>query len=517
MKNIFPRLSRIVLKDWLEYHPYDKEVSSDHYYMELANNIQHEMLYIDVNDHFVGSDYKYLACMLACYLEDIISQAGMWTSFVDEHHKLYGKYLPFYDMAGYELGELNMADIQFLIWHFCSNLSIQNHFIDPFSIENAEMARILYTFLNEASALAPRNENLRTALILAPDADLEQVKAHLDFFFFGCYFHHYYTTTLMEEAILDIKNQKGNYRQDFEQMVADRRMRLLFNRVSPLLAQHSNEMLAHWAGRSHPLYAKLVTISERKEGLFLYEGATSTHSLFKHLASGIQIDLNHPDWTFPLVQDVTAVRMGIVLWDDEWWAIGPAFPVTHPNRVEITEKEKCLFAPVSSQVGVVRRQEDCFLERNYNKRITFLESKRESFPFIDNVWEAYHLKYGRDSMDRKMFDVHDLTFEVDDDLDNLTIFFNPRAGMEFYPDIAQCISMEDNLFYDKTAETNIEDLILDDRISSDFIYFLIENMLIEIEPLSGTGGFHYVWANCDFLLRYWKKEKYVSEPKLYIE
>ena len=517
MKNLFPRLSRIALNDWLEYHPYDREVLSDHYYMELANDIQHEMLHIDVNDAFTGSDYQFMACMLTCYLEDIVSGTGMWISFIDGHHKLYGKYLPFYDMDGYERGALNLADIQFLIWNFCSNLLIQNHFIDPFSIENNEMARILYTFLNEASVLAPKNEDLKTALTLAPDADIEQVQAYLDFFFFDCYYHHYYTTTLMEEAILDVKNQTANRGQDFDQLVADRRANLLFNRVSPLLAQRSNEMLASWTGRSHPLFAKLLSLTERKEGLFLYEGTTATHFLMKHPASGTQVALRRPNWKFSLVKNETMVRMGIAQWDGEWRAIGPAFPVTRPKNAEVTEKEKCLFAPVASQVGIVRRQEECFLELNNNKRIAFLENKREAFSFIDNVWETYHSKYGTDNMDRKMFDMRGAKFEVDDDFENLTIFFNPYAGMEFYSGIAQCISSDDNPHYDQNAEINIEDLILDERVSSDFIYFLIENQMIEIEPISGAEGFHYVWANCDFLLRYWKKERYVSKPKLFIE
>jgi len=122
MRNIFPRLSRITLNDWLEYHPYNREVSSDHFYISLSNDIQHEMLLVDVEDQLVGADYKYLSCMLACYLEDIVSQTGIWRSFIDTHRNLYGKYLPFYYMAGYEHGDLNLADIQFMIWHFCSNL-----------------------------------------------------------------------------------------------------------------------------------------------------------------------------------------------------------------------------------------------------------------------------------------------------------------------------------------------------------------------------------------------------------
>jgi len=512
MKNLFPRLSRITLKDWLEYHPYNSEASSDRFYIDLCNDLQHEMLHIDVDDHLVGADYKYLACMLACYLEDVVGQTGMWTSFINEHHKLYGKYLPFYDMAGYEHGKINLADIQFLIWHFCSNLTIHSRFIDPYSIGNNEIAQIVFNMLHETVIEAPVNEDLQTALVLAPDANIDKVVQHLDFFFFGCYLHQYYTMILMEEEKLDVKNRKGTKKD-----IDERRIHLLFNSVSPLLAQRSGEMLAYWVGEAHPLYKKLKSLSKRKEGCFLYESATATHLHMKHIASGILVELSNPNWDFPLVAEVTVVRMGIVQWGDEWYAIGPVFPTTDFTNEKITEKEKCLFAPVASHLGVVKREEESFLEVNYNKRFLFLESKREVFFFIDNVWETYHLRYGMDSMDRKMFDVNDVTFNVDEDMENLVVFFNPRTGMEFYPNIAQCISVWDNPYFDQNSETNIEDLILDERVSSDFIFFLIDNQMIEIELTTGDKGYHYVWANCDFLLRYWKKERYISEPKLYIE
>jgi len=434
MKNIYPRFTRVALKDWLAYHPYNTEESTDRFYIDLCNELQSELIHVDVEDHLVGSDYKYLVCMLVCYFEDIVSQTGMWTSFIDQHHKLYGKYLPFYDMAGYERGKVNMADIQFLTWHLCSNLPIHTHFTVPFSIEGAEIAKVAYDVLTEATNQAPVNEHLKAALTLPHDANIDMARGHLDFFFFGCYIHHYYTTTLMEEEILDVKNRKGTQKD-----IDDRRTHLLFNRVSPILAQHSGEILAHWAGETHPLYNSLMSFSKRKED-----------SLELH-------------------------------------------------------------------IGIIKREKECFLELTENKRIAFIESKRETLYFIENVWEIYHQKYGMDSIDRKKFDEHYLIFNVDEDLENMVIFFNPRTGMEFYPDIAQCIADEDNIFFDKYAEANIEDLILNERVSSDFILFLIDNQMIEIEPLSGKEGYHYVWANCDFLLRYWKKERYVAEPKIIIK
>ena len=217
MKTRFPRLSRITLKDWLEFHPYDKEVSSDHYYIEFGNELQHEILLIDVQDNLVGGDYKHLSCMLTCYLEDIVSQTGLWTSFVNEHHKLYGKYLPFYDMAEYEHGGINLADIQFLIWHFCSNLPTQAHFVDPFSIDNAEIANFVFAMMNEKSCHSPRNEEMKAALTLPPDADIYGVSEHLDFFFFKSYLNQYYIASLIDDEILDLKNQKLS-RSNFDQL-----------------------------------------------------------------------------------------------------------------------------------------------------------------------------------------------------------------------------------------------------------------------------------------------------------
>jgi len=451
MKTLYPRLSRITLKDWLEYHPYKQEVSSDHFYIILSNKIQHEMLLIDKEDHLVGADYKYMACMLTCYLEDIVSQTGMWTSFIDEHCKLYGKYLPFYDMAGYEYGDINLADIQFLIWHFSSNLPARSRFVDPYSSDLDVVARLVYAILNETAGQAPENGDLKTALTLPPNANIGKVRQHLDFVFFGCYLHRYYFASLMAEEILDVKNQTGP--QNFDQLLDERRTGLLFNKVSPLLAQHSGEILARWVGEKHPLYKRLMSLSKHYEEISRYEEASSS---------------------------------------------------AHQQRIQIAS-------------GIIKREEECFLEVNYGKRIVIFESKLETFVFIDKVWELYHLKYGTEIRNRKKYDKHELTSRIDDDINNLVVFFNPRSGMEFYPNIAQCISIWDNIYFDKDAKTDIEDLIMDERVSSDFIFYLIDSNLIEIEPISGKAGFHYVHANCDFLLRYWKKEHYIAEPKLVLE
>jgi len=513
MKTFFPRLSRIKLKDWLVYHPYKREASTDHFYIALANDIQHEMLHVDDENHLVGSDYKYLACMMTCYFEDIISKTGIWTALIDEHHRLYGKYLPFYDMEGYERGEINLADIQFLLWHFCSNLTIRIHFYDPYSIGNAEIARTVYEILHHAIGEAPVNDDLKSALSLAPDANVERIRELLDYTFFGCYLHEYYMMVQLDDEILDVKNLKGTQKD-----IDNRRVSILFDRVSPLLAQSSGQMLARRLGESHPLYDKFMSLSKIVEGYFLYENATAEHLQLQHCISGKHIQLIRPGWEFTLTAGKTIIYVKMVSWGDEWFSVGHAQPVAEFNPAKISDKEKSLFSQMeSSAIGIIKRQEDCFLEINQNRRIKILANKLDAFLFIDNVWDTYHLKFCRDCTDRKLFDVNAITFDYDDEMDNLVVFFNPRTGMEFYPNIASCISVKDNPYFSVKAETNIEHLILDEKVSSEFVAYLIENKMVEIEPLSGDAGYHYVWSNCDFLLRYWKKENYVSKPKLFVE
>lgn len=50
---------------------------------------------------------------IAAYLEDQISELGLWQSFTAEHKRLYGKYLPFYPTnSNYVADEINEEDIR---------------------------------------------------------------------------------------------------------------------------------------------------------------------------------------------------------------------------------------------------------------------------------------------------------------------------------------------------------------------------------------------------------------------
>lgn len=69
----------------------------------------------DMDDGLV----KAVALNLTLYFEDVLADAGIWRSFTDRMHELYGKYLPFYqiDEAEYLRDEPNLPDVMFIIWN----------------------------------------------------------------------------------------------------------------------------------------------------------------------------------------------------------------------------------------------------------------------------------------------------------------------------------------------------------------------------------------------------------------
>lgn len=81
----------IYLNDWLAIHPYTAVYPSDGFFVELANQ-----LYAACGLEELPEQYRKKICLYAAaYLEDIVSELGLWQSFLTAHTRLYGRCLPF--------------------------------------------------------------------------------------------------------------------------------------------------------------------------------------------------------------------------------------------------------------------------------------------------------------------------------------------------------------------------------------------------------------------------------------
>lgn len=110
----------IYSRDWLAMHPYQSSARTDFYYTTLANkaceSISNRMDGIYEEDvlYLSPEERKELSCMLLCYFEDIISQAGMFAALVRIHEEHFGTPLPFFRITeDYVKGEINKEDLRF--------------------------------------------------------------------------------------------------------------------------------------------------------------------------------------------------------------------------------------------------------------------------------------------------------------------------------------------------------------------------------------------------------------------
>lgn len=160
--------NKIYLNEWIQIHPYVAVQASDDYFAELSNRL-YERAVLDVPDEY----RRKMALYAAAYLEDLVSGLGLWNSFIEEHTKLYGARLPFYEVKGdYFVGEPNLFDLCFIIWNTWQKMMYPHDYIYPMMPEIREQAEKWLPLLEEAYEEAPENEML-TDFFKAPGSEVE--------------------------------------------------------------------------------------------------------------------------------------------------------------------------------------------------------------------------------------------------------------------------------------------------------------------------------------------------------
>lgn len=144
-------------KDWLSIHPYTAIQPSDRYFVDLAN----QLYSVPFPEEIPTELRKKLCVYMAAYLEDVISNLGLWNSFRSEHRHLYGTSLPFYPTGSDYLDEeINEEDIRFLIWNTWQKALYPHPYIHPHDEQILRLSEAFYPILCKAYEEAPENELL---------------------------------------------------------------------------------------------------------------------------------------------------------------------------------------------------------------------------------------------------------------------------------------------------------------------------------------------------------------------
>ena len=107
--------------------------ATDEYYLTLAKYIGKLWESMDVFPEIGEEMRKNVVVNLVSYYQDVIADAGLWRAFVMMCRKLYRRPVPFYDEPeDYIDYELNLVDVQFLVWYSLESQLGFNGLVSPF-------------------------------------------------------------------------------------------------------------------------------------------------------------------------------------------------------------------------------------------------------------------------------------------------------------------------------------------------------------------------------------------------
>lgn len=147
--------------DWRLSHFLPSASPSDAYYTKLANKLFDLISFNGIDPRFTALDLREITLSIASYFEDVISDVGLWRTFVTTHKELYGRYLPFYyiDEEEYLLDEINLQDIFFLLWAGAQRHN-EDSILNPENPNLIQLATQIYNFLDAEFEKAPINTQL---------------------------------------------------------------------------------------------------------------------------------------------------------------------------------------------------------------------------------------------------------------------------------------------------------------------------------------------------------------------
>ncbi len=327
--------SRIYSGDWKSLHPYTGSAPTDLYYITLSNKVLaairaiQETLPEDDYRRIDLKEQKELACILTAYFEDVISQAGIFQAFTRVHNRRFGKPLPFYTLGEeYTPGEINIEEVEFLIWHYYMQLNNLDIAYSPILDTFAAMATDVMAIFECEYETAPENEKLLRYFELDEKESSNLYALHSKFLWLGTQSYLLSNNGLLleDDAEMMVEEAKESGLDDqIPEMVNMLCNDFGFNQVTELMRLTAPQWLAEVLGEESPLYASLMSFGRKYAGYFRYEGADAQVTHFRHIASdrvltvtnrslvGLPREMKNPD---------LILYTGFVEWNDEWWLTG---------------------------------------------------------------------------------------------------------------------------------------------------------------------------------------------------
>lgn len=538
-------MKKIFKDQWLNLKPYHKQTIADTYYMKLANEIKsalHKIAFKQNRNTILATlaedEVDDLCCFLASYFEDIISETNIWNTFIKIHKRLYNKPFPFFSAEPYFENEINIQDVQFLIWYYY-NIIFDDEFISPYEEEFLSITGVVMEIFDKKYEFAPENIQLkRSYAIDENETDFYVNRDLIDKILFGTYL--FYPDTgiklklLTEEIFEDNETRNPN---NIIEIIQETRDSSLHSYKTRLLSMSGKEWAAALLGENHPISKDLSNMSKKILSFFFYKGQDEKDVFLEHIASGKEFKMTKKSFDYSEnLKETDLLFIGIVRWRDEWWFSGIFFAEEYSEKKVSSEKRSMMSRMAVSFLDkdsdtmkeVTEKQYETFLKFNKGSQIAFMLSE-EIDSFNKAFYEFYNSSIELTEEQRKKtkkrkeipyFDsdesMNDEDMYDEDMSETALAFYNPNGGLEFALGINNAFPSENNPYYnaDESGE-DIEFLLMSEEMSTELVMFWIENYKDKL-PFFQTDFGKIFTDNIDFLLRFWKKENYLSNIKITI-
>ena len=525
--------SKVYIKDWLALKPYDKQTATDIYYLGICNKVKKALISnrysLLMQQVLSKNDTNMLACFLTSYLEDLISGTNIWRSFVKMHLKMYQKQLPFYELNHYVEEEINVEDIYLLMWYFLNSIQ-RDRIISPFNEYIIEVADVIIDIFDNVWEYAPENNYLKTFYeIDEHEDDFYVARKLIDTLLFKTYL--FYPDSALSLQKLEEEIFEKYKDENLLMYLNENRAITLHNTYTRLLSLKGRDWITEILGQEHSLYNDYLNISKKVVSFFLYKGQDDSTIFLEHVATGMKFDLTKKsfDHTDTLKVVDTILYLGIVKWKDEWWFSGIYFQTPYDAKLVADEKNSLESRSAVNFVDprtkdndeMMKNQLSVFKELNNGKQIAFMPLVKIN-KFIKDYTEAYNnslklsKKEQKETIERAnadgFFGKTDNHIDFPEGEETGLVFFNEKSGVEVALGINSAFPLSWNPFYnEEESDEHVWYLMTEAHLSKELTMYCIDNCKDKLPFFKTNIGQIYL-KDIDFVLRFWKKRNYYSEP-----
>lgn len=483
---------RITTQDILSLHPKGVYCDTDADYARVGNRILHQFERVNVLD-ISQQEIKEFAITLTLYFEDVVSELGIWRSFIEWNKNKYGKYIPYYDYddTSYFIDAPNLQDCQYLVWLSLSKIR-PNGIHYPYNKLSNEFAELAYIVMIEEFEKVYINDTLQDYFKEAPFAtDFFKQRDLLKWLYLSCYLTHF---TSNDEVLADTEEEWRNLVNQHSYYEAECTV-IYSKKTGPLylLAQDYLSMICSF----HKKKKISKTIASQEYRYYTIYKVLQTNGNKVTLLSPSNEEINVPKYNLnisPTTEMEEYYACSLVKYNDEWNLNGVSTSLTQSQPFEEMKKRE-------QQRTLVQKVPEYkhLMELTGGNPLLYFKNRKEYTEFC--IKELKLPKTMADNIDCSLSSNYDANEDIVMYVESET---SPQC-MAF--DIARCIKDDRNPLYNKEyAKKNFTKIFT--NLPEELLFYLIKhNMIPDVSfftyPNDGIDGNKLMQDNLDITARTW--------------